>query len=109
MPDDTDPSIARGAARARVGLIAPGGIGAAGSRTYRGRPERLSHSRFDRMELVVPSYLLGERALPLVLEDDEVPDQIEEPSFVEHPVDHYVQLRHRRRSQVLTFNRAPRL
>ena len=47
------------------------------------------------MELVVARHLLNELAAALVLEDDEVADQVQEPALVEDASQQHLQLQHR--------------
>ena len=61
------------------------------------------------MELVVPRHLLDELARALILEDDEVPQQIEKPPLVEHPFEYDLQLGELRRRRLLARDRPPRL
>ena len=54
--------------------------------------QRLLHRHVDGVELVIAGHLLDERAAAVVLEDDEVADQVEEPALLEHALDHHLQL-----------------
>lgn len=57
---------------------------------------------------MVARHLLHQHAPARVLEDDEVPYQVQEPAPVERPLEHDLELRQRRVSQLLTLDRSPR-
>ena len=58
---------------------------------------------------MITGHLLGERAAPVVLEDDEVADEREEPCRCAGAFQHHLQLRHGGIGQPLARDRAPRL
>ena len=111
MPDDADPPVARRATRPAAGLVAAAFFpGDDQSRPLQfGRAQGLGHGRADRVELVITGHLLGEYATPVVLEDDEVAYEREEPRRRADTLQHHLQLRHRRGSERLAGDRAPRL
>src|ERR1035437_10497141 len=61
------------------------------------------------MALVVARYLLGELTAALVLENDEIADEIEEPAPLEDALEDHLQLRHPHRRIAAPIDRAPGL
>jgi len=110
VPDDSDAPVARFASGLPARLVPVAVLGD----PLRFLPERgcthgLLHRRPHRMELVIPGHLLGQLAAAIVLEDDEVPDQGQEPLALAHPFEHHLQLGNVRSGQRLARDRAPRL
>src|SRR5260221_14336117 len=62
----------------------------------------------NSVELVVTRYLFDDRTPAIVLEHDEMADQVEEPTFLDHAAQQQFQLRHRSGCERLAFNCAPR-
>ena len=112
VPDHTDAAVA--------GLARQPGIGATHQvdPAHLAQPERfrrrgagaqgLLDGRVDRVILVVASHLLDQHAVPRVLEDDEVADEVEEPPPVEGPLDHHLKLAEPVVRQPRPVNRPPR-
>ena len=93
VPDDADPPIAGVAARTLTGLIAARPLGELASRRSRlGGPARLLDRHVDGVELVVPGKLLREDSPAEVLEDDEVTDEVEEPTPLEDAFEDHLEL-----------------
>src|SRR5690606_10422616 len=72
------------------------------------RPERLPHRDLHGVELVVAGHLLRDPAV-VVLEDDEVPDEVQEAAVLEHTLDEDPELRLGLPGQFRPIDRAPRL
>jgi hypothetical protein len=85
VPDHADPLVALG----------------------RGSPDGLLYGEADGVELVVARQFLADDPR-ILLEDDEVADQIEEATLLEHAPDQRLQLRHRLRGDILALDRPPR-
>ena len=111
VPNDTDATVTGRAARPAAGLVAAALFpGDDCSRPLQlGRAQGFGHGGADRVELVIAGHLLGERAAAVVLEDDEVADEREEPRRRAGAFQHHLQFRHRRWSGRLARDRAPRL
>ncbi len=107
MPHHAHPAIAGIAARS-AGLVAaarflPASGLADSLRGAEGFFDRCLHG----MELVVARHLLGEPAV-VVLEDDEIPEQVEESSLVKDAVEQHLELRHLHVRQRKAGHGAPR-
>ena len=72
------------------------------------RAERLPHRDLHGVELVVAGHLLRDPAV-VVLEDDEVPDEVQEAAVLEHTLDEDPELRLGLPGQFRPIDRAPRL
>src|SRR5204862_6436513 len=75
--------------------------------------QRLFDRHIHRVKLVVTRHLLGELALSSIdsgiLEDDEVPKQVEETALLEDALENHLQFRQRGRCVPAPTERAPRL
>lgn len=71
-------------------------------------PEGLPQSLVHGMELVIASHLLNKTGGRL-LENQEVPDDVEEAPLLEYPLDQNLQLRHEGGGQILTIDGLPGL
>ncbi len=69
--------------------------------------ESLCKGHVHRMILVITGHFLDEDPAAGILEDDEVPDHIQEPPFVENALQDDLQLRQGGISQCLAFNGPP--
>ena len=108
VPDDADPAITGFAARSPPGFTAEAPFAHVGAFSLQpGRSQRLVDGRLRRVELVVSRHLLGQPAAAVVLEDDEVPHQRQEPARLARPLDHHAQLGQFRRGQRLAADRPP--
>ena len=91
VPDDADAPVARLAAGLCARLVAARSLARNPARAVARRaasPPR----HVDRVELVVAGHLLDELAAAQILEDDEVPDQVEEAALLEDAFEHHLQL-----------------
>jgi hypothetical protein len=68
---------------------------------------RLLHCRIHRVVLVVACHFLDEDAPAHILEDDEVPDQVQEPSLLEHALQNNLKLGQPVVCQFFAFNSPP--
>ena len=107
MPDHADTPIARFGVLlppGKVGSFVPDtgyiGYGHAGA-------EGLGNGHVHRMVLVIAGHLLDEDPAAGVLEDDEVPDQVQEPPLVEDALQDDLQLRQGGVGQGLAFDGPP--
>ncbi len=71
--------------------------------------QRLLQRDVHRMEMMIPRHFLGELATPIILKDDEVPNQIEEPALLEDTLNRHLQLGNTGVRRFITRNRPPRL
>ena len=104
VPDDSDAPVARLATRPATGIGGP-----ARGLLERRSPQRLVHRGLNGVELVVASDLLVEPAAAVILEHDEVPHQVEEPSLVAHTLKQHLKLGQVLVGEVLATDGAPGL
>ena len=111
VPDHANAPVARLTARPPAGLVATRDLGdPVGLAPQLGGPQRLRHRHLHRMELVVARHLLDQRPAARVLEDDEVPDEVEEAAaFQISPRSSPATRAVRRRRQRLARDGAPGL
>ena len=110
VPDHTDAPVAWCAARLAARLMADGLFSELLCRlTQLSRPQGLSDRHFNRVKLVVARHLLDQRSAPVILEDDEVADQSQEPLGHTDAFQHHLQLGQERSGQALAGDRAPGL
>ena len=88
MPHDADAPVARLAARPATGICGP-----ARGVLERSCPQRLVHRGLNGVELVVAGDLLVEPPAAVVLEHNEVPHQVKEPSPIAHTLKQHLKLR----------------
>ena len=111
VPHDADASVAGLATRLATRLVAPAAflsdcrLGA----LQLGRAQRLGDGDPHGVELVVAGDLLGQRPAAVVLEDDEVAEEGEEPRRVADALQHHLKLGHEGTGQLLPADGAPRL
>ena len=96
VPDHAHPPVALFASRLAFGIE---GAVAVAHPVAAGRAPRFLHRHVDRVELMVTRHLLDELAAAQVLEDDEMPQQIEEATLIEHTLDQHPQLGQKSRRQ----------
>jgi hypothetical protein len=83
MPHYTDSSIPQFASYLVARHVVPKWIpGSVICRTV-GSSQRFFNRYIHRVELMVARHLLGELSMALVFEDNEMPHEVEEPSFFE--------------------------
>ena len=104
VPYDADAPVARLTARPSTGSCWP-----ARGLLERSSPQRFVHRGLHGVELVVASDLLVEPAAAVVLEHDEVPHQVKEPSRVAHTLKQYLKLRQVLVGKFLAADGAPGL
>ena len=73
-----------------------------------GSPDCAGDGVPDRVVLVVPGHLLRDRPVIIDLEDDVVPDQVEEPPLLKHPFCQYFEPEHGCRGELLPLDGTPR-
>ena len=59
------------------------------------------------MVLVIPGHLLDQNTTAYILEDDEVPDQIQKPALLEHALKNHLKLRQPSVCKFFTLDGAP--
>ena len=111
MPDDADAPVA-GLAREAIlrpaHQVDPAQFAQAGTgRRGRARAQRLFDRGVHRVILVVAGHLLDQHAVPRVLENDEVADEIEEARPTEDALDEHLDLREMVVVEPSAVNRAP--
>ena len=105
MPNNTDTAIALFSAFHFSGPVAARDFLCT---VLRGCPDCLINCGFDRKELVIAgNQFVDCTAIRIVFEGDEVADQIEEASLLEHAANQRLQFERRSWSIELTFNCAP--
>ncbi len=72
-----------------------------------GRFHRGFHGKIHRVVLVIARHLLHEGAAAAIFEHDEIADQIQEPAFVEHPLQDDLKLRKPRVGKVFSLDGSP--
>jgi hypothetical protein len=107
VPDDADPPVAGLASVPLPGLVPTRPL-FDGSHELRGA-NRLGDCRPHRVELVVACRLLREGSAPVVLEDDEVAEEIEQPALLQDALEHDLQLGQMGVGELLARDRAPGL
>ena len=104
VPDDTDAAVAKAA-----GLIGPSLLTDVRIRTQPGRSQRLGDRSTHGVELVVTSHLLHKHATAIVLEDNEVAQQREQPLRCADLCQQYTQLRYGASLEAFIRDHTPRL
>jgi len=108
VPDDADAPVPRLAAGFFPRLVAAFSLGGTTRREPCGA-QRLGDGHPHRVKLVIARRLLRQGPAPIVLEDDEVAEEIEQPALLENALEHDLQLRQMGIGELLARDRAPGL
>ena len=109
MPDHTYASVARLSARLSRRFVSTSNFSDPVSFSHSRCAQRLLDSDIYRVKLVVAGHLLSDRSAAGILEDDEVPNEIEKAPLIEDTLDYDLKFWKVGIGESFAGDRAPRL